>query len=140
MTPEDGTPTPAPPRRRAADRGEEALVSERLNRLERLEEQERAGQAELLALAREGRDLTRELVDQGKRREDREVEALEIERARARASEEAKTRRLDAELEERRTMRAWLRTAVGDRLVPLLLGAAGTALTGALAWWFGGSP
>lgn len=129
----DATPTPAPPRRRATDRGEEALISDRLSRLERLEEAEHAVQQELVA-------GVRELVAQGRRREEREVEALEIERRRREASEEAAARRLDAELEERKTMRAWLRTAVGDRVVPLLVGAAGTAATAGIAWWFGSAP
>lgn len=137
---DEPTPAPAPPRRRAADRGEEALISDRLSRLERLEEAEHGVQQELVA-------GVRELVAQGKRREDREVEALRIEAERRDRSAEAEARRVDAEAEERRaaiteraTMRAWLRSAVGDKVVPLLIGAAATAVPAVMAWWFGGSP
>ncbi|NOT72475.1 MAG: hypothetical protein HOP09_14735 [Hyphomicrobium sp.] len=108
---------------------EAALVSDRLLRLEEQGAETAKQLHELVA-------LTRRLVEIQEGRDAREREALEIEKARREASAEAETRRLDAELDEKRTARAWWR----ERMAPVL-GGIGSVIVGvatAVAAWFTG--
>lgn len=113
---------------------EAALASERLGRLEQRVE-------EAVTLARSSDSKLARLVELGEHREAREIAALEIERKRRDASEEAETKRLEAELAERAERGRWWRSTAAPPLLASLAGlltAAGTALgTWAAGLWGG---
>ena|GEM_PF-4267644 len=132
----DDTVTPPP-----SDPVEEALVSERLRRLEEAETEEREAQAEHLAVSRETRDGVKRLVELGEAREKRELAELEATQKRLEASAEAETRRVSAEIAERQARGAWLREQLGKFVGPAvaILGALGAAVTAWASGLFGGS-
>jgi septal ring factor EnvC (AmiA/AmiB activator) len=116
-----------------SDPVEDALISDRLARLERAEEAEHAVQTELLGISRQTCDAVQRLVQLGEARERRELDEAEAERKRLEASAEAETRRVAAEIAERQARGVWMREQVGRLVVPVvgILGALGSAVA---AW------
>jgi hypothetical protein len=145
----DNSPTPAPISGLQDDPSESTLVSERLGqvdrRLDRLEglQREAIGTtkevAKLLEIsnARAGDSLAFMA-----RKEERELEALKLERERRMVSQEAATKRNEAEISLNRERWLWWRANVLERvIVPLVVGLSGLALGWATRFMGqGGSP
>ncbi len=140
--------TPAPGSSLEEEVSESTLISERVgalarqfdrmestmtSRLDRHEDVQRTTAAALTLL---GQQLSQQIAFAA-RKEERELKALEREEQRRDLSKEAAAKRLEAELEERRQNRGWLRNAADKALVPFVVSALtgiGTLITGLVAW------
>lgn len=142
----DESPTPAPISGFTDDPSESTLISERLGQLDRRMDR-------METLTRESIGATREVgklleisnarsADQiafMARKEERELEALKLERERRLASQEAATKRNEAEINLNRERWLWWRANVLERVVlPLVVGLGGVGIGWATQYLGGG--